>query len=469
MAKIKTRYSCQECGSNFPKWMGKCSECGSWNSLVEETVNTDAEKPPVRNYGLGYTGDSLKKVKPIKLQDISYREEDRIVTDLDEFNRVLGGGIVPGSMVLLGGDPGIGKSTILLQTGFALAQKGKKILYVTGEESLQQVKLRAKRMGIDTSDNFFLLAETDINHIVQMIKDAQPDMAVIDSIQSIYDPQTDSAPGSVSQVRNTSQHLLHLAKSNNIAMLIIGHVTKEGSLAGPKVMEHMVDTVMYFEGEKYKSYRLIRAVKNRFGATNEVGIFDMTADGLKEVTNPSGLFLSEYNGENSGSCVIATIEGTRPIMIELQALAYPTYSTIPRRSTIGFEYNRLNQILAILEKRIGINLSKSDVLVNVVGGLKITEPAADLGVALAVISSIRDIIMPSDTIALGELGLGGELRMVTQLEQRLKEASKLGFKKAIIPKSNLPVDFSKAGFEIIPVGKLLDAIIRLGKPSSTNN
>lgn len=469
MAKVKTHYVCQECGSNFPRWMGKCSECGSWNSLVEETQSIAKEQGiSNKNMNLGFIGNPHRTEKPQRIQDIVAEEEERIKTSLEEFNRVLGGGIVSGSMVLLGGDPGIGKSTILLQIGFNLAESAHKVLYVTGEESLHQVRLRAKRMNINESDNFFLLAETDINYIIESLKDNSPVVAVIDSIQSIYDPKMESSPGSVSQVRNTTQLLLHLAKTHNIAMMIIGHVTKDGALAGPKVMEHMVDTVMYFEGERYKSYRLIRAVKNRFGATNEVGIFDMTEDGIKEVTNPSGLFLSEYNGESSGTCVIATIEGTRPLLIELQALAYPTYMTIPRRSTIGFEYNRLNQILAILEKRVGINLSKADVLVNIVGGLKISEPAADLGVALAVISSIRDIIIPPNTVVIGELGLGGEVRMVNQIESRLKEAAKLGFKKAIVPKSCLPLKNKFDNFEVIGVGKLFDAIIHIGKEKQLN-
>jgi DNA repair protein RadA/Sms len=469
MAKVKTHFVCQECGSNFPKWMGKCSECDSWNSLVEETQSIAKEQGiSNKNMNLGFIGNPMRKEKPQRLQDIVAEEEDRIKTSFEEFNRVLGGGIVAGSMVLLGGDPGIGKSTILLQTGFNLSENGYKLLYVTGEESLHQVRLRAKRMGINESENFYLLAETDINYIIENLKDNPPVVAVIDSIQAIYDPKMDSSPGSVSQVRNTTQLLLHLAKTHNIAMMIIGHVTKEGALAGPKVMEHMVDTVMYFEGERYKTYRLIRAVKNRFGATNEVGIFDMTEDGIKEVTNPSGLFLSEYNGENSGTCVIATIEGTRPLLIELQALAYPTHMNIARRSTIGFEYNRLNQILAILEKRVGINLSKADVLVNIVGGLKISEPAADLGVALAVISSVRDILIPPNTVVIGELGLGGEVRMVNQIESRLKEAAKLGFKKAIVPKSCLPLKTKFDGLEIIGVGKLFDAIIHIGKEKQMN-
>lgn len=459
MSKIKTKYVCDSCGSSFPKWAGKCTECGNWNTLSEETVVAKSSK----NAGLGYTGNTIKKEKPKRIHEIISYEEERIVTHLSELDRVLGGGIVPGSLILLGGDPGIGKSTILLQTCYGLSERKKKILYVTGEESLNQVKLRAKRMDINQNDSFFLLAENDLTYTIECIKESLPDVCVIDSIQAIYDVSMDSAPGSVSQIRNTTQLLLHTAKHYNVAMFIIGHVTKEGSLAGPKVMEHMVDTVLYFEGERYKSYRLIRAIKNRFGATNEVGIFDMTNEGLKEVTNPSGLFLSEYNGDSSGSCVIATIEGTRPIMIEVQALAYPTYSTMPRRSTIGFEYNRLNQILAVLEKRVGINLSKSDVLVNVVGGLKIEEPAADLGVALAVISSIRDMLIPPHTVVLGELGLGGEVRMITQIENRLKEAAKLGFKKAIIPKSCLPLKNNFEGLEVVGVSKLMDAIIHIGK------
>lgn len=465
MAKIKTQFVCNECGSNFPKWMGKCSECGNWNSLVEENVLQIKESSKVNK--LGFTGNSNFREKPSKLQDIVFGKETRIKTPFEELDRVLGGGVVPGSMVLLGGDPGIGKSTILLQTGFFLAEKGKKVLYVTGEESLQQVRLRAERMNFKNSDNFLLLADTDVNYVGEIIKNDPPDLAIIDSIQAIYSPVLESPPGSVSQVRNSTQILLHVAKTCNTAMIIIGHVTKEGAIAGPKVMEHMVDTVLYFEGERYKTYRLIRAVKNRFGATNEVGLFDMDEYGLKEVTNPSGLFLSEYSGDNSGTCIISTVEGTRPILLELQALAAPTYITIPRRSTIGFEYNRLSQIIAILEKRVGINLSKSDVLVNVVGGMKITEPSADLGAALAVISSVRDIIIPSDMIIMGELGLGGEIRIISQVESRIKEAAKLGFKRAMLPKSCLPLKNKVEGFELIPVSKIFDAIIKLGKNDKT--
>lgn len=459
MSKLKVKYVCNDCGSYFPKWAGKCDECGAWNTLTEELVDEKALK---NVSSVGFSGISVKKDRPRKIHEINFSKEDRIETPLSELNRVLGGGIVRGSMILLGGDPGIGKSTILLQTSYGLALKKQKVLYVTGEESLNQVKLRANRMEIEPNDNFYLLAENDITYIIECIKEAQPDMCVIDSIQAIYDTSMASAPGSVTQVRNTTHLLLQVAKKNNIAMMIIGHVTKEGALAGPKVMEHMVDTVLYFEGERYKNYRLIRAVKNRFGATNEVGIFDMTTEGIQEVSNPSGVFLAEYNGDSSGSCIISTMEGTRPILIEVQALAYPTYSTIPRRSTIGFEYNRLNQILAILEKRIGINLTKSDVLVNVVGGLKIIEPSADLGIALSVISSIRDIIIPSDTVVLGELGLGGEVRMVNQLESRLKEAHKLGFKKAIVPKSCLPLK-NNIDMDIKGITKLMEAIIQISK------
>lgn len=462
MPKIRTKYVCQECGSNFPKWVGKCPECNNWNSLIEEVFDIANEQNiSKKNSALGYIKNNVSKAKAQKLQDIEIREENRIVTRFSELNRVLGGGIVEGSISLLGGDPGIGKSTILFQVGFELSLKDKKVLYVTGEESSQQVLLRARRMSMDKSENFYLVSETNINSIVETIIDIMPNIAIIDSVQAVYDPKMESSPGSISQIKNTTQLLLHVAKTHNIALIVIGHVTKEGSLAGPKVLEHMVDTVMYFEGERYKTYRLIRSVKNRFGATNEVGVFDMTSLGIEEVTNPSGLFLSEFSGNNSGSCVIATVEGTRPLLVELQSLVYQTYSTIPRRSTIGFEYNRLNQILAIIEKRIGLNLSKSDVLVNVVGGLKVEEPSADLGVAMAVISSYRDIIIPSDVVIIGELGLGGEVRSVTQIESRIKEASKLGFKKVVIPQSSLPLKEKINGIEIIPVKKLLDAVIKL--------
>ncbi|GIW21622.1 MAG: DNA repair protein RadA [Candidatus Sericytochromatia bacterium] len=456
MSKNKISYICQECSAIFPKWSGKCLECGAWNSLVENEVITDK-----KNSSSFFVNS--KKEKPIKIQDISFKSEDRILTDMSEFNRVLGGGIVPGSLVLLGGDPGIGKSTILLQISYYLSLKGKKIFYVTAEESLNQVKLRALRMGIDKSDNLFIISESDINYINKTILDIKPDICIIDSIQAIYDNTIDSVPGSVTQIKNNTQVLMKTSKENNISIFIIGHVTKEGIIAGPKIMEHMVDTVLYFEGEKYKSYRIIRAVKNRFGATNEVGIFEMIENGIKEVINPSKLFLSEYNGTNSGSCVIVSMEGSRPILVEVQALAYPTYTNMPRRSTIGYEYNRLNQIIAILEKRIGINLSKSDVFVNIVGGLKINEPSADLGVAIAIISSIRDIIIPQDTVAIGELGLGGELRNVSNIEQRLKEVYKLGFKKALIPSNSLPLSIKFDKFDIIGLKKLVDVLIYFGK------
>jgi len=457
MSKTKTIYICQECSATFSKWQGKCSECGSWNSLIEnETVSN-------KSLSKSSFFISSKKERPQKIQDISFKSEDRILTDMNEFNRVLGGGIVPGSIVLLGGDPGIGKSTILLQISYFLSLKGKKVLYVTAEESINQVKLRALRMGIKSSDNLFIMSESDINYINQNIIDIKPDLCIIDSIQAIYDNTIDSVPGSVTQIKNNTQILMKTSKENNISIFIIGHVTKEGVIAGPKIMEHMVDTVLYFEGEKYKSYRIIRAVKNRFGATNEVGIFEMEEKGINEVNNPSKLFLSEYSGNSSGSCIIVSMEGTRPILLEVQALAYPTYTNMPRRSSIGYEYNRLNQIIAILEKRIGINLSKSDVFVNIVGGLKINEPSADLGVAISIISSVRDIIIPQDTVAIGELGLGGELRSVSNIEQRLKEVNKLGFKKALIPSTSLPISVKFDKFNIIGLKKLVDALIYLGR------
>jgi DNA repair protein RadA/Sms len=458
MSKSKTIYTCRECSATFPKWNGKCLECGSWDSLIETQIILN--KSTTNNNSLFLNS---KKEKPQKIQEITFKSEDRIFTDMIEFDRVLGGGIVPGSIVLLGGDPGIGKSTILLQISYTLSIKGKKVLYVTAEESLNQVKLRALRMGIKSSDNLFIMSESDINYINQSIMDINPDLCIIDSIQAVYDNTIDSVPGSVTQIKNSTQILMKTSKENNISIFIIGHVTKEGIIAGPKIMEHMVDTVLYFEGEKYKSYRIIRAVKNRFGATNEVGIFEMEENGIKEVNNPSKLFLSEYSGTSSGSCVIVSMEGSRPILVEVQALAYPTYTNMPRRSTIGYEYNRLNQIIAILEKRIGINLSKSDVFVNIVGGLKINEPSADLGVAISIISSVRDIIIPQDTVAIGELGLSGELRSVSNIEQRLKEVNKLGFKKAIIPNSSLPVNNKFDKFNIIGLKKLVDVLIYLGK------
>lgn len=451
MPKIKIRYTCQSCGSEQPRWMGKCPDCDEWNTLVEEAA---APVPAAKRALLA------KRVSPVPLKSVVLEDEERIQTGLGELDRVLGGGIVPGSLVLLGGDPGIGKSTLLLQVAHRLSQRGKRILYVSGEESARQIAMRARRLGAET-DGLYVLAETDLSAIEAAIAEIQPDWAVIDSIQAVYDPSLSSGPGSVSQVRGATGTLMRLAKNEGIALCIVGHVTKEGTLAGPRVLEHMVDTVLYFEGDRFKSYRLIRAVKNRFGATHEVGIFEMQQHGLVEVLNPSALFLAERSEETIGSAIVATLEGTRPLLVEIQALVSPSVLASPRRAATGIEHNRMVQILAVLEKRVGLPLSKHDVYVNVVGGLSIDEPAGDLGVALAVASSMREIALAPEAIAIGEVGLNGEVRAVSSLEPRLKEAAKLGFAKAIVPGYNLDQGFrAPKGMEVMGVTRLLDAIVK---------
>ena len=450
--KEKTQFICQNCGHISLRWLGRCPECNEWNSFLEQ-VKLESKKDK-KDILIRSGGATLKR-----LQDITSDSHERILTCFSEFNRALGGGIVQGSLILVGGDPGIGKSTLLLQTAYKLAQDNKKpVIYVSGEESFEQISLRAKRMGMHKSDYFYILAESDINVIAYRLKENPPVFAVIDSIQAVYDKDLDSMAGSISQVRNNAGTLLNIAKSQNIAMSIVGHVNKEGNLAGPKVLEHLVDTVLQFEGERYRSYRILRATKNRFGPTSEIGVFEMTGDGLIEVTNPSELFLAEYSAEHSGCSVVVTLEGTRPILVEVQALAYPSGTSMPRRLANGMDYNRLVQILAVLEKRIGLPLSKLDVVVNVVGGLKIEEPAADLGIAIAIISTLRDIPISDNTIFLGEIGLMGEIRSIGQLEQRLKESVKLGFNKAIVPNRCLPLKEKIKGCEIIGVKRILDVL-----------
>ncbi len=446
MAKVKIKWICQSCGYETAKSMGKCPECSSWGSFVEEVSE-------VRNAPASL---SLSDTKPCLINDIEIDNSIRISTGIEEFDRVLGGGLVQGSLVLLAGDPGIGKSTILLQTGKAICAGNKKILYVSAEESASQIKLRAQRLGV-TSDGLYIYPQNNFECIKSQIEELQPDMLVIDSIQAVYSQGISSSPGSVSQIRECTNILMDIAKNKNITVVVIGHVTKDGNIAGPKVLEHMVDTVIYFEGDRYKSYRLLRCMKNRFGTTNEVGVFNMCDDGLHEVSNPSELFLNERTKNiTPGSVVIATNEGTRPLLIEIQALVGTTPYPSPRRVSNGIDYNRLLQILAVLEKRIGLNLSKQDVYVNVIGGLDIDEPAADLGVALAVATCARDVIVSPDTVIVGEVGLSGEIRSVNNLDKRIKEAEKLGFKKIIVPKSN---KVTKAnGIDIIQADRLMDAI-----------
>ncbi len=436
MTKNKTAYSCQNCGAVHFKWAGKCPDCGAWNSFVEEF----AEGGNSHFTRISDDKKSAKKADGKKLELVKLNGEaqdfPRIQVGINELDRVLGGGLVQGSVVLIGGDPGIGKSTLLLQTAESLAKKKVKIIYISGEESVDQVRLRAKRMGID-QDSIEMASTTNVGEIVSSIQAGkQPTVVVIDSIQTMFLDELNSAPGTVSQVRAAAGELTIFAKKSNITLLIVSHVTKDGQIAGPKVLEHMVDTVLYFEGEKDLSFRILRAQKNRFGAANEIGVFEMNEIGLSEVSNPSELFLTSYDRETSGSVVFAGVEGSRPILVEIQALVSPSFIPTPRRAVVGWDSNRLAMIIAVLGNRFGLNLFDKEVYLNIVGGLKVEETAADLAVACALISAARDIALPSNTIAIGEIGLSGEIRMVSNLEGRLKEAAKLGFKNCLIPKAN---------------------------------
>ena len=452
MAKVKTKWVCQNCGYETPKYLGKCPDCGQWSSFVEEVVDTafSSAAQTLRS--------AMNDTKPCLINEIILDNAIRFSTGIEEFDRVLGGGLVQGSIVLIAGDPGIGKSTILLQTGKYICNRDRKALYVSAEESASQVKLRAKRLGVE-SGSLFVYSQTNFELIKEQINEIKPDVLIIDSIQAIYTSTVTSSPGSVSQIRECTNILMDIAKNKNITVVVVGHVTKDGNIAGPKILEHMIDTVIYFEGDRYKSYRLLRCMKNRFGTTNEVGVFNMCDDGLHEIANPSELFLNE-RGSNStpGSVVIATNEGTRPLLIEIQALVGSTSYPSPRRVSNGVDYNRLLQILAVLEKRIGLNLSKQDVYVNVIGGIEVDEPAADLGVALAVVTCARDVCVSSDTVIVGEIGLSGEIRAVNNLEKRIKEAEKLGFKKIVVPAINSLEKIETDKIAVIPVKRLMDAI-----------
>lgn len=455
MAKVKTKWICQECGYETAGYLGKCPECNSWGSLVEEIQQNFVQT--------AVNVDFLNTQKPTLLNEIELSKEIRVSTQISEFDRVLGGGLVQGSLVLIAGDPGIGKSTILLQTSGILCKNNKKVLYVSAEESANQIKLRAERLSIN-ADSLYIYPQTNLELIKREIENLKPDIVVVDSIQAIYNQNVASSAGSVSQIRECCNFLMQMAKNENITVIVIGHVTKEGNIAGPKVLEHMVDTVIYFEGDKYKSYRLLRAVKNRFGNTSEVGIFEMGANGLIEVKNPSELFLNEHSEINTpGSVIIATNEGTRPLLVEIQALVGTTPYPSPRRVANGVDFSRVLQILAVLEKRVGLNLSKQDVYVNVIGGVEISEPAADLGIALAVATCARDVVVDSRTVIIGEIGLSGEIRAVNNIEKRINEAEKLGFKKAIIPTANgnfeeVNETADKGKIEIVRVKRLIDAI-----------
>lgn len=454
MAKIKTSYICSECGFESPKWYGKCPSCGEWNTLNEE-LNSQQTKNSFSN--------SFSTVNQVlALDDICGENDERIPTKIEEFDRVLGGGIVKGSLVLLSGDPGIGKSTILLQICQNLGSKGQKILYVSGEESANQIKLRAVRIGA-TTNNLFILSQTDLATIVECIKAEKPDIVIIDSIQTMVYGQVNSSAGSITQVRECTNVFMHTAKGLGIPIFIVGHVNKDGAIAGPKVLEHIVDTVLYFEGERNYSYRILRGVKNRFGSTNEIGVFEMTADGLKEVLNPSLMMISGRPKNTSGTCVACVMEGTRPILAEVQGLVCATGFGTPRRMSTGFDYNRMSMLLAVLEKRAGYFFNNMDAYVNVVGGLKLDEPAADLTVALALVSSLKDKAVDDKTIAFGEVGLAGEIRAVNNCEQRIAEAKRLGFERCIIPFHNYKsiTNSLKSTFDIIPVRNIREAFSAL--------
>lgn len=427
VTKAKTVWFCSDCGNKHVKWAGQCSQCQKWNTLHEEV-----EMPE----GARYSAPQLPQSKPVRLKEIAHQETPRLLSKLNEFDRLVGGGIVPGSLILVGGEPGIGKSTLVLQLSDAFARQGLTVLYVSGEESIEQTSMRAKRLGID-SDNLLLLAETNMGRIKQQIEQVNPDLLIIDSIQLVYKDEIASAPGSVSQVRENAAEIMHLAKNFNIATFLIGHVTKSGEIAGPRVLEHLVDTVLYFEGDKQHNYRMIRVVKNRFGPTDEIAVFQMQQKGLVEVPNPSQIFLEERTKKSIGSAIIATLEGTRPILVEAQALVTDTAYTTPSRRSTGIDPNRLALLLAVMEKRLRYQLFRCDVFVSIAGGLRIGEPSVDLGVLLAVASSFRNRMIDPDMIVIGEVGLGGEVRSVTRIDQRIKEAKLMGFHRCVIPKRNL--------------------------------
>jgi len=453
MAKAKTIYSCTECGGAEPKWQGQCPSCQAWNTLVESIAETASASVIASRYAPLAATAGLQK-----LAEVEAAEVPRQPTGVSEFDRVLGGGLVPGGVVLIGGDPGIGKSTLLLQTLCHIGN-ARKAIYVSGEESPQQIAMRAKRLGLDASP-ILLLAEINLQKIISILQKHKPDIAVIDSIQTVYSEALQSAPGSVAQVRECSAQLTRLAKQVGITVILVGHVTKEGALAGPRVLEHIVDTVLYFEGDQNSSFRLIRAFKNRFGAVNELGVFAMTEKGLREVTNPSALFLSHHSEQVAGSCITVTMEGTRPLLIEIQALVDEAHAPNPKRLCVGLEQNRLAMLLAVLHRHAGVACFDQDVFINAVGGVKIAEPAVDLAVLLAIVSSLKNKPLDNKLIVFGEVGLAGEVRPIQRGQERLKEAAKLGFTKAIVPKANAPKQRID-GIEVIGVERLEQALSKM--------
>lgn len=455
MAKVKTKYICQNCGYETVKWMGKCPDCGSFSSFTEEVVQTKQDRFS------SVKGTDTNVRNAVKLSEITAANEARSTTGMGELDRVLGGGLVNGSLTLVGGDPGIGKSTLILQICQKLGEQNKSILYVSGEESPQQIKMRADRLGV-SAGGIDLLAETNLSIIEGVVNNMQPDFLIIDSIQTMYIDEVTSAPGSVTQIRECTSRIMHIGKGKGITVIIIGHVTKEGAIAGPRILEHMVDTVLYFEGDKTASYRLLRAVKNRFGATNEIGVFEMASEGLKEILNPSEYMLSGRPENVSGSVVTCSMEGSRPLLIEVQSLVSFTSFNMPRRMATGMDFNRVVLLIAVLEKRAGLQLASYDAYVNITGGIRIAEPSLDAAVVAAVASSYRNIPISPDTIVFGEIGLTGETRAVTMAEKRVSEAKKLGFKRCILPRVNMKEAKRVKGIDIVgvsTVNELLDNIL----------
>ena len=453
MAKVKTQFVCNNCGYASPKFLGRCPNCGKWNTLVEERMSDPKAE---RKSRVSFDG---KHTQPQLISDVAMHEEPRVKTGMEELNRVLGGGVVDGSLVLIGGDPGIGKSTLLLQLSGQLAETQRKVLYVSGEESASQIKMRAERLKVN-SERFYLYPETDMSSVRAVIEELHPKYVIIDSVQTMQEPDIESAVGSVSQIREITAELMQIAKTNNITIFIVGHVTKGGAIAGPKILEHMVDTVLYFEGDLHHTYRILRAVKNRFGSTNELGIFEMREEGLREVANPSEIFLEERLKDASGSAIVVSMEGTRPILVEIQALITPTIFGNAQRTASGLDRNRVSLIMAVLEKRAKLTLQNQDAYLKAAGGVKLDEPAIDLALAISIVSSFKNQgTRPTDSFV-GEIGLTGEIRRVNRIEQRVAEAQKLGFKRILIPKNNLKGWQPPEGIEVVGVATIADAIRR---------
>ncbi len=452
--KSRTIFICQDCGGQTPRWAGRCPDCGQWNSLKEESTFGRRTE----SHGKMAIGD---KESAMPINEVTVTGEMRFATGLTEFDRVLGGGVVPGSIVLVGGDPGIGKTTLLLQALHGLEQRNPPVLYVTGEESAQQIKMRGDRLGVSSS-SLYILTETSLENLLKVANTLHPTALVVDSVQTVYTDQITSAPGTISQVQEVACQLMWHAKRTGVPVFVIGHVTKEGMIAGPKLLEHIVDTVLYFEGDKGHAYRILRAVKNRFGATNEIGVFEMNNGGLQEVTNPSELFLAGRPAKSTGSVVVSSLEGSRPILVELQALVTATGYTMPRRMANGVELNRMALLLAVLEKRLGLHLSGQDVYLNVVGGLRLEEPAIDVGIVAAIVSSFRERALDGQTCCIGEVGLGGEIRPVSQVDSRIREAAKLGFQRCVLPQGNMTRHLSNSGIELCgvhEVGEVFDHVV----------